>query len=155
MMYGSNGGNSFGGNKGVLGIAAIKMNPRNFAVHAQNEFAATAVVAHKTMRAMPAYADALSDFPGLHARADRIDASADFVSGRAGILNSGKQSFFGQNIAVADSAGQHLDTDLSGTGFWNLALNDFKGCTGFGHLYHFHPGHDSPRSLWWENSSGN
>jgi hypothetical protein len=47
----------------VLGISAIEIEARDFAIDAHREIAAPAMFAHETMSAMPAYADALAFFP--------------------------------------------------------------------------------------------
>jgi hypothetical protein len=60
---------------------------------------------------------------------------ADFVAGYARILNSRKQAFFGQHVAVTDPAGVDFDPHLPWTGLRNVALDDFKWgfgtCTAF------------------------
>ncbi len=60
--------------------------------------------ADETMSAMPAHSDALTFLPFDDVVADRIDASPDFMSGNARILESRPQTLFDEHIAVANAA---------------------------------------------------
>jgi hypothetical protein len=83
------------------------------------------------MPAVPAHADTLARLPSRRdARADGIDDSGDLVSGNAWVLNSRKNSFFGDRIAVADSTGLNLDAYCSGAGLGDVTFYDFQRAVG-------------------------
>jgi hypothetical protein len=105
---------------------------------AVDEVAAPAGVALEAVSAVPAYAHTLPWLPKCHVRANRINASRDFVAGDARVLDAGPVSFFHQHVAVADAAGFDLNANLLGAGLRDRALDYFKVSTGFADLNGFH-----------------
>ena len=90
------------------------------------------------MAAVPADTDALAFLPRGNAGADFVDDASDFVSGNAGVLNSGPGAFYRQHVTVADAAGLHLDADVPCTRLRNVALDDFEACARLGNLRYGH-----------------
>src|SRR5260370_16999158 len=61
------------------------------------------------------------------------------------ILNAREESFFCDEVAVADATSPHANAHVPGGRVWNFALDDFKIRSWFRHLCHFHLCHrDSP-----------
>src|SRR5260370_41279087 len=87
---------------------------------------------------MPTDTDALSLFPHGNTGTQFIDDARDFVPWNAGILNSGPGAFLRQHVAVANTAGVHLDAHLSCTRLGKLALDDLEIASRLGNLRHFH-----------------
>jgi hypothetical protein len=87
---------------------------------------------------VPADPDTLSPFPRGDLRAQFVDDTGDFMSRNAGILNAGQSSFFGEHVAMADTASLNLDAHFSRSGLWNLALDDLEIRTGPGNLSRLH-----------------
>src|SRR5436190_20975705 len=83
----------------VFGVTTIKIDARDFAINAHSEIAATALVAHEIMPAVPADADALALLPVRDAIAQGIDAPRDFMAWHTRILKSRPQTVFDQDIA--------------------------------------------------------
>jgi hypothetical protein len=90
------------------------------------------------MSAMPAYADALTLLPFNDISADRIDASADFMTRHTRILNSGPQTLFNEHVAVANAARLHFHADLAGARLRDVAFHQFKIPAGFADLGRLH-----------------
>src|ERR1043166_911003 len=97
----------------VLGVTAIKIDPRDLAINAHSEIAATALVTHKIMAAVPADADALVSFPVRHVISQGIDAPRNFMSWHTWILQPRPQTVFDQDIAMANAARVHFHPNLS------------------------------------------
>src|SRR5712692_4763967 len=129
----------------VFLIAAVIADAGNFQVEAIRKISAAASNASAVLPAVPANADALAFFPARDASAHVINHSGDFVSGRTRILNAREESFFCDEVAVADATSLHANAHVPGGRVWNFTLDDFKIRSRFWHLCHFHLCHrDSP-----------
>jgi hypothetical protein len=95
------------------------------------------------MTAVPSDSDALAWFPVRNIGADSVDAAGDFVSGDAGILDSGPIAFLNQRVAVADAAGFDFNSDLGAAGVGNVSFDEFEVTAGFDDLNSLHLGHGS------------
>jgi hypothetical protein len=69
--------------------------------------------------------------------ADRIDAPGNLVARHSRILNWPEPLLY-ERIAVADTAGFHLDAHLPTPGLWNRTLDNFKVSSWLANLYGFH-----------------
>ena len=112
-----------------------------------NEIAAPARVTVAAVAAVPADAGALTRCPLGNISTHFINDAYDFVSRSAGILNAGPRAFLGEQVAVAHTTGQHLDTHLSCTGRGNPALDDLELRPGFRNLRGLHCS-DCAACLW-------
>jgi hypothetical protein len=79
----------------VFGIPAIERNScGEQCLGAGKKFAAPAVIAITAVASVPAYPDALATLPWLHALADDVNDTNNFMSRNTGILNTWPKSFF-------------------------------------------------------------
>ena len=108
----------------VLLVSAVIADARNFQVPAIAKISAPALATRAVMAAVPADADALSLLPLGNTVTQFVDDADDFMSGNAGILNSGPLAFLREHVTVANATGLHLDAHLSCTRLRNLALDD-------------------------------
>ena len=138
----------FDGGDHVLRVAAVVGDAGDFEVAAVAEVSAAAGEAGAVLAAVPADSYALAFFPRGDAGAELVDDAGDFVAGDARVLDSGPLAFFGEDVAVADAAGLHLDEDMSGGGRGNLALDDLEFRSGAGDLCGFHSCHASSYEFW-------
>src|SRR2546430_15653535 len=122
----------------ILGISAVKIDARNLAIDAHSEIAAPAQFADEIMSAMPAYAHALAFFPFCNPVADCIDAPGDLMTGHTRILKSGPQTFFNENVAVANAARFYFHANLPSTRLRDVAFHQFPISTGLANLCCFH-----------------
>jgi hypothetical protein len=106
-----------------------------------DEVATAAGLTFETVPAVPAYTDTLAGLPKSNVGADGVDASGNFVSGDARILDAWPHSFFHQHIAVADAAGLNLDANLITPWLGYGTLNDLKVSAGLADLNRFHGRH--------------
>src|SRR5436305_1073388 len=100
------------------------MDRGDLLVLAVNEVAAAAGIAYETVSAMPAHTDALSGFPLRDIGTHLVDASRDFMSGDARILDAGPIALFHEFITVADAAGIDFDADLATLRFRSRTVDD-------------------------------
>src|ERR1035438_8440640 len=107
----------------VFGIAAIKIDTGDLAIHAHREITAPALVADEIVATMPAHAHAIALCPIRDAVAEGIHATGDFVAWHSRILQSRPHSVLHKHIAVTDAAGLNLYPNLPGTGLRNLAFD--------------------------------
>ena len=122
----------------VLGVAAIVADARNLLDLAENEIAATAGVADKTVPAMPSHAHALTGLPLRDVSSNGVDAPGDLVAGNSRVLQSGKARLLHDGITVTDAAGLHLDPDLRPPRLRNGAFHYLEISTRFADLCDFH-----------------
>jgi hypothetical protein len=87
---------------------------------------------------MPAHADALAWLPLRNISPNCVNPSGNFVTRHARILQPRQEPVFHHGIAVANSAGFHLDAYLRPPRLGNGALNDLKIASRFAHLHRFH-----------------
>ena len=118
-----NGRQRLKGSNHEIGVAAVVADPGDLRGFAGDEVAAPAGNAVAAVPAVPAHADAHAGFPLRHVRAHRVDDSNDLVAGYAGKFYARKCAHLGECIAVADTAGLHLDADLPRPGRGNIALD--------------------------------
>jgi hypothetical protein len=79
----------------VFAVAAIERNPRDEQRHsAGKKLASPALITITAVATVPANADALASFPRLHAFADSVNDTNDFMSRNSRILNTWPMSFF-------------------------------------------------------------
>jgi hypothetical protein len=97
---------------------------------------------------MPTYAHALPLFPRGNTGAHFVDDACHFMSWNSGILNSGPQTVFREDVTVAYTASLHFDPNVSCIRGGNLALYDLEIRSGLGHLRRLHLRH-----LHWYNSA--
>ena len=107
----------------VIGIAAVEIDPGDFAIDAHGEIPAPALFADETMSSMPANADSLTFRPLRNIASDRIDAAGNFMTRHTWILNARPQTVLHQDIAVADATRFHFHANLTGARLRNLALH--------------------------------
>jgi hypothetical protein len=107
-------------------VTTVVADAGDFDILAITKIAAAAFAAGVILAAVPAYADALAFLPGGDAGADFVDDAGNFVTGNAGILDSGPETFDGEGVAVTDAAGLDFDADLSGGGAGDFALDDLE-----------------------------
>ena len=122
----------------ILGVPAVEIEACDFAVDAHRKIAAPALLAHETMSAMPAHANALTFLPFNDVVADRIDASADFMPRHTRILKPGPQTLFDEHIAVANAACLDFHANLPSARLRDVAFHQFPICTGFADLRRLH-----------------
>src|ERR1700722_18752911 len=116
----------------MLLVTAVIADPRKLPIPAIAEISAPARQARAVVAAVPADSDTLPRFPRSNTGAQFIDDAHNFVSGNAGIFNSGQAAFFCEHIAVANTTGLHLDTYFSCARIRNLTLNNFEISAGPG-----------------------
>ena len=119
-------------------IAAVIADAGNFQIAAIAKISAPALATGVVLPAMPTDADPLPLLPRGNIFTDFIDDARHFVSGNAGILNSGPQSLFREYVAVANATGLHLDAHMPCSWFGNCALDDLEVSSGAGNLRDFH-----------------
>src|SRR5438445_11142696 len=78
----------------ILGISAVEIDARDFAIDAHRKIDASTLFTHEIMSAMTAYADSLTFLPFCNPFADHIDASGDLMTSHTSILKSGTHTFF-------------------------------------------------------------
>src|SRR4029077_1903415 len=128
-------------------IPAVKANPTNHRIRAIYEITSPARRTSSVLTTVPPDADALALLPVVYPRPRLVDHAGYFVSGHTRIRDAGKESFFGDHIAVTDATGLNADPHLSRARGRDFALHDFKVRSRFGHLHGFHFGHlSSPLS---------
>src|ERR1700731_5498883 len=94
----------------------------------QSKMAKAAVAAGPTMPAAAAeksYADALADFPPLHTRADRVDATHRLVTWDTRPLDW-KHSFDSAGVRMADPASLDANADMAGVRIQQPLLCQFQ-----------------------------
>ncbi len=79
---------------------------------------------------MPSHAHPLSGLPWRDAGSDRINPSADLMSGHSRELQSGVQGFLDQGVAVTDAAGFDLNANLARPGLRNIPFDNLERSTG-------------------------
>jgi hypothetical protein len=72
---------------------------------------------------MPAYAHALPFIPCCDIVADCLDATGDFMTWHTGILKPGPETFFDQNVTVANAARIYFHPDLPGRRLRDITLH--------------------------------
>jgi len=87
---------------------------------------------------VPADTDSLSLFPPGNISAELIDDARDFVAWNTGILHPGPPAFFGEHVAMTNSAGLHLYAHLPSARLGNLALDDLEISSRLANLRRFH-----------------
>src|SRR5207248_861180 len=122
----------------VFGIPAVVAHAGDLRLLAIDEEALAAGVADEIVSPVPADAHPVALLPFRHVGADLVDASGDLVAGDPGQLQARERSALHVRIAVADSAGLHLDTDLRRTRFWDLALDQLERSVGPRYLHRSH-----------------
>ena len=105
---------------------------------AEDEIATPARVTLKTVAAVPSHSHPLAGLPQRNVGADRVDAPGNFVARHSRILNSRPEPFLYECVAVADTAGFHLEAHLPASRLWSWALDDFKSSSWLADLYGFH-----------------
>ena len=90
------------------------------------------------MTAMPTHADPHAFFPVRYIGPHRIYAAHHLVAGHPRILDAGEGTGHGKHVAVADTAGLHLDAHLARFRFRDIVLDDFETGIWSGNLYGFH-----------------
>jgi hypothetical protein len=113
------------------------------------EIAAPALFAMKAMSAVPADANALAGFPFSDAAPDRVDPSRNFVARDAGILKSGPDAVFDQNIAVTNAARLDFHPNLSNTRLQDVAFHQLPIPAWLADLRQFHFAHGLIRLWLW------
>src|SRR6202035_2334497 len=95
-----------------LGIAAVVVDTRERLVLAAHQVAVAAGPTVPAAAAEKSYADALADFPPLHPRADRVDATHRLVTGDTRPLDW-KHSFDSAGVRMADPARPNANADMA------------------------------------------
>lgn len=122
----------------VFRVAAVVAEAWDERLLAKHEVAVTAMRAVAAMPAVPAHADALPLLPALHTRAAPFDHARDLMSRYARKLQSRPKTFLRERIAVADTAGLHLDQHVSFGRLRHIALDDFQRAVRLRHLHCLH-----------------
>jgi hypothetical protein len=105
-------GDRFGAREHVVGIASIGRDAGYQREGlASEKVPVAAIIAVTAIAAVPSHPDTLSRLPVRHARANRIDVPHHFVSRNSRELDTGKFTFLGHHVAVADSTSLNLDSD--------------------------------------------
>jgi hypothetical protein len=98
---------------------------------------------------MPSHAHPLSGLPLRDAGSDRINPSADLMSGRSRELQARIQGFLDQGVAVTDAASFDLDANLARSGLADIPLDNLERSTGLCYLRNSHTSPVySPLKLW-------
>ena len=114
----------------VIRVAAVGGHARDRLVLTVDQVAAPARVAVAAVAAEPADADPLADVPPAHAVADRVDDTCDFVSGYNRKRHAGEVPVLRVRVAVADTAGLHLDANFPWSRLRSLPLVQLERATG-------------------------
>jgi len=88
--------------------------------------------------AVPAYSDAVADFPWIGIRSESVDDPGDLVTGSARIDNSRRGTVFGQSVAVAHTTGLNFDSGITTARFGNRFFFRREISTSATHDYLFH-----------------
>jgi hypothetical protein len=123
-------GETLGGGDHVFGIPAVVEDAGNFESLTRGEITPSAGVTNGAMAANPADADALSFGPVGHAVPHGVDHACDLMTGNPRVSEPGKKPFLGEQIAVAEAAGLHLQTDFPRPGAGDGPFNNFDGAVG-------------------------
>jgi hypothetical protein len=148
-----NGSDRFGGCDHVFLVTAVVTDGGNLSVLTVDEIAAAAGVTGEIMTSVPSDSYALAGFPVGNVGAYSVNASSDFVSGNAGILDAGPIALLYERVAVADTAGFDFDPDLVAGGIGNVSFDEFEITAGLADLDSFHFRHDFflMNLRWWKN----
>jgi hypothetical protein len=107
-------------------VSAVVADAGDFDILAIAKIAAAAFAAGVIVAAVPAYSDALALLPRGDTGAYFVDDAGDFVTGDAGILDSGPETLHREGVAVTDATGLDFDADLSGGGAGYFAVDDLE-----------------------------
>jgi hypothetical protein len=132
------GGDRLGWRNHVFRVSTVMGDGGDFLVLAENEIAAAAGIAGKTVASVPPDSDALAGLPVGDVSADSIEAAGDFVPGDAWILDAGPIAFLYERVAVADAAGFDFNADLVSAGLGNVSFDEFEIAAGLADLDSFH-----------------
>src|SRR5689334_14966179 len=125
----------------VLRISTVEVNASHFAIDAHGEIAATTLLAHEIMKAVPTDTNSLPDGPRRDVVAERVDASSDLMTRHTRILKSRPDSVFDEHVAVTDTTRLNFHAHLCGARFGNVALDQFpvSTCTAYLRCFHLFP----------------